>query len=363
MKYQLFDPLPPDDFAALKADIRERGVLVPVEMDEHGDILDGHHRVQAWQELRTEGVNLADYPRMIRPGMSEEQKRNHVRALNLLRRHLPKEARAQVFADMRRDGMSLRAIAEATGVSHVTVKNAIEAGVNNLTPRVVIGRDGKSYPAQRPVGAILRAHVGSFDPNEEFGPEWEPRPPRREIDEDTGEYLDSFRPSVSKPHVTHNSGQNEWYTPTEIIEAARRVMGRITLDPASSVIANSIVQADYFYTIQDDGLAQDWTGCVWLNPPYSQPEIGRFADKVHQEIPRLDQLCILVNNATETAWFQRMLEVASSVCLLRSRVKFLDMQLKATGAPLQGQVLIYVGANTDAFYAEFSALGAILEPR
>lgn len=123
--YQLFDALSDDDYQALKADIRERGVLVPVEVDEQGRTLDGHHRIQAWTELIAEGVPLADYPRIIRPGMSEEQKRNHVRALNLLRRHMSKEQRASKLLDMRADGMTIQQIADATGIPKSTVHDTL----------------------------------------------------------------------------------------------------------------------------------------------------------------------------------------------------------------------------------------------
>ncbi len=81
--YQLFDPLPDEQYAALKADIARHGVLVPVELDEHGATLDGHHRVRACAEL-----GIADYPTVIRPGMDEQAKVEHVITLNLKRRHL-----------------------------------------------------------------------------------------------------------------------------------------------------------------------------------------------------------------------------------------------------------------------------------
>lgn len=58
--YQILPPLDADAFGALKADIAEHGVLVPVEVDETGAVIDGHHRVRAVEELRAEGVRVPD---------------------------------------------------------------------------------------------------------------------------------------------------------------------------------------------------------------------------------------------------------------------------------------------------------------
>lgn len=71
-KYQLLPELPPEQFEALKTDIAERGVVVPVVVDEFGAILDGHNRARACREL---GIN--DYPVEMRSGLSEEERRIH----------------------------------------------------------------------------------------------------------------------------------------------------------------------------------------------------------------------------------------------------------------------------------------------
>lgn len=88
MSYQVLPPLSEDDYGALKADIAARGVLVPVEYDETGTILDGHHRVRACAE-----IGLTEWPRLVRMGLSESEKRRHARQLNLARRHLDTAAK------------------------------------------------------------------------------------------------------------------------------------------------------------------------------------------------------------------------------------------------------------------------------
>jgi N6-adenosine-specific RNA methylase IME4/ParB-like chromosome segregation protein Spo0J len=121
--YQILPPLDADAFESLKADILERGVLVPIERDDRGALLDGHHRVRALQELRSAGHPIAEPPVLIRAGLTEAEKRAHVRSLNLHRRHLSAAQRRQVIAAQLADTPddSDRVIARRLAVSHTTV--------------------------------------------------------------------------------------------------------------------------------------------------------------------------------------------------------------------------------------------------
>ena len=166
---------------------------------------------------------------------------------------------------------------------------------------------------------------------------------------------------LDKPHVSHNSGENEWYTPPEIIERARRAMGGIDCDPASSAIANRNVKADLYYTVSENGLTKGWRGRVWLNPPYAQPLCAQFCEAVtHRFLSNeIEQACVLVNNATETEWFGRLHRASTAVCFLDGRVKFLDKALTPIGAPLQGQAALYFGKRLASFAASFSNIGRV----
>ncbi|MBU2843552.1 DNA N-6-adenine-methyltransferase [Acidithiobacillus thiooxidans] len=243
----------------------------------------------------------------------------------------------------RQERETRNAVAKTAGVSHDTIKK-VKAIQATATPEIKeLARSGSvSINAASKIAAL-------------------PEDSQKEI---TGEIQGGTKPSeaVKKHvHVAQNSGENEWYTPAEFIEAARVAMGSIDLDPASSAIANETVKATTFFTKEDDGLTKEWHGALWCNPPYAQPLIANFAEAIASkyEAGEIQQACVLVNNATETKWFQRLLSVADAVCFPSSRIRFIRPDEKK-GAPLQGQAIIYIGTRTSEFADAFSQFGAIL---
>jgi ParB family chromosome partitioning protein len=181
--------------------------------------------------------------------------------------------------------------------------------------------------------------------------------PLREVLE---ELVDSEREPT---HTGQNSGDNEWHTPPEYIAAARKVLGAIDLDPASSPIANETVQATLYYVEEDSGQKRGWKGRVWLNPPYARPLVDQVMDKLceHYAAGDVPAAIALVNNATETSWFGKCAHVAAAICFPARRVKFLDPEGKP-GAPLQGQAVIYLGDDAEAFRAAFEQFGPVWKP-
>jgi len=116
--YQVLQPLPAEQRAALKADIEAHGLQVAVVYDELGNVIDGHTRDEIAREL-----GMTDWPRVIRNGLSDEQKVDLAYALNLQRRHMTgDERREAIAAYLRRyPRKSDRQIAVSIGVDHKTV--------------------------------------------------------------------------------------------------------------------------------------------------------------------------------------------------------------------------------------------------
>ncbi len=338
----MFPMLDDDELDELAADIRRNGLLEPIAVYD-GLILDGRNRYLACQAAGVE-------PRYVE--FSGTDALAHVVSKNLHRRHLTSSQRAVIALDVLPE---LERQAKERQIA--TLKQGDTLPVPEQIPERADGE------AREQAAALFRTNPHYVQDAKRMTTE---APDLLEQVRDGELSIPKAREEMAqrngKPHVANNSGENEWYTPGGYLSAARHVMGGIDLDPASSDIANERVQATTYYTKEDDGLAQPWFGRVWMNPPYSQPLVTDFAYKLAAcyEDGEIEQACVLVNNATETNWFQVMLRVSTAVCFIKGRVRFLDVEGNATGAPLQGQAVLYFGPNRDGFLSAFEHIGVVL---
>jgi len=281
-----------------------------------------------WKEVGTGYENINDF----------------LKTLNFSEFKIAIEQRKKIAQKLKELEASQRATANTLGVNQSTIGRNLNNGAN-------ASLNGKNDTNNQ---TITDDYDGNASLNEKTDVDYEDV-----TDENVpnGTSSEDSLLTKGKPHVSNNSGENEWYTPPKFIESARLVMGRIDLDPASSDRANKIVKAENYYTIETNGLEQKWYGNVWLNPPYAQPLISQFSDKLTEQLPNINQACILTNNATETEWYQQMMARCDVVCFIKGRLKFIDLNGDATGAPLQGQTIMYFGENVNEFDIEFSKYG------
>lgn len=156
--------------------------------------------------------------------------------------------------------------------------------------------------------------------------------------------------------------RNEWYSPQDVVDMARRVMGAIDLDPASCVQANEIIRAVKYYDQSADGLSQPWRGRVWLNPPYDTfaPKFfNKFCEEYEAGNVPMGILLLGVHHLT-TMWFQRVDGFSAILCLPARRLKFTSSLAKGN-PPMHGSALLGVGVNPDLFRSEYGQIGIILD--
>lgn len=360
----LFPMMQGDALVALREDIERHGVREPVVFLD-GAILDGRNRFVCAREL---GI---DFPSV---EFSGSDPLGFVISHNLHRRHLTESQRASIaarVANMPRGGAMYRTanlqtddepqlpLSEQAKAKAPLTSAADAARMLNVSPRSVA--DARKVHEHAPNEIVRAVDDGRISVSLASKVAGLPDEAKAEIiAAPADDVRDVAREAVKKAHVAQNSGNNEWYTPASFIEAARAVMGGFDLDPASSEIANRTVQADRIFTQEDDGIKQDWPlGRIWMNPPYAQPLMGQFADKFAAEVRKGSEGVVLVNNATETAWFQTIAAECSAICFPKTRIRFLDPEGNP-GAPLQGQAIIYCGPDADAFKEAFAAFGLVM---
>ena len=175
----------------------------------------------------------------------------------------------------------------------------------------------------------------------------------------------------------HSMDSPEWYTPVPFVEAAREVMGVINLDPATHVDANAIVQAECYFTADDDGLKQTWQGNVFLNPP------GGLVNEFWKHLLSQHQV-------TQAIWIGYSLEQLQtlqlsgapltpldfSMCVPNRRIAFVENEAKRTARiakltaqgkkpnqksqPSHANYITYIGPERERFSEVFSLFGKVV---
>ena len=132
--------------------------------------------------------------------------------------------------------------------------------------------------------------------------------------------------------VHFSSATDLWSTPPDFFSALDRVF-HFTLD-ACATAENA--KCARFYTREQDGLAQPWTGNVWCNPPYGRT-IGKWMRKAWESAQNGATVVCLVPARTCTRWWHDY-ATKGKILFWPGRLKFGGSK---NSAPFPSAIVIY----------------------
>ena len=137
--------------------------------------------------------------------------------------------------------------------------------------------------------------------------------------------------------VFYPSKTDMWATPQDFFDALDAEF-HFTLD-ACAVKENAKCEA--YYTPEQDGLDQPWTGRVWCNPPYGR-NVGQWVKKAHDTASGGGFVVMLLPARTDTRWFHDYIYGKTEVRFIKGRLKFGSCQ---NAAPFPSMVVIFGGEH------------------
>ena len=130
------------------------------------------------------------------------------------------------------------------------------------------------------------------------------------------------------------SNSDEWSTPKYLYDDLDKVF-HFTLDPCATK-ENHLCEK--YYTKEDNGLAQDWTGeTVFCNPPYS--EIKYWVEKCYKEYETNGATVVmLIPVRTDTRYFHEYIYHKAEIEFIKGRLHFSNSK---NSAPFPSMIVIY----------------------
>lgn len=149
---------------------------------------------------------------------------------------------------------------------------------------------------------------------------------------------------------------DEYYTPFYIFDA----LGcKFNLDVAAPVDRTHVcVPADRFIT--ENSLEMDWTGFIWMNPPFGKRNsLKPWLDKIHQQGNGI----ALTPDRTSATWWQDAAKQADKLLLVHGKIKFIRQDGTTAKSPSTGTTLFAYGdrACFALRNAEAKGLGLVLK--
>lgn len=131
-----------------------------------------------------------------------------------------------------------------------------------------------------------------------------------------------------------SSKSNEWETPQDLFDKLNKEFN-FTLDPCST---HDNFKCKKHYTIEEDGLKQDWFGeVVFVNPPYGR-EISKWVKKSYEEWQKGVTVVMLIPSRTDTKWFHDYILGKAEVRFIKGRLKFGD---NTNSAPFPSMIIVF----------------------
>jgi phage N-6-adenine-methyltransferase len=139
--------------------------------------------------------------------------------------------------------------------------------------------------------------------------------------------------------VHFSSKTDLWATPQSLFDTLQAEFG-FTLDVCANAENAKCLR---YFTEEQDGLAQDWTGVCWMNPPYGR-EIGKWVKKAYQSAEQGATIVCLLPARTDTAWWQTYVSRATEIRLYKGRLKFGSA---TNSAPFPSALVVFRSGELD----------------